>query len=46
MMAHWFWTLIVVVVLLWYVIVTAIVTVKGGQDIMTLLGDLEKENNT
>jgi len=43
-MAHWFWTLLVILVILWYVIVTAIVTLKGGQDIFTLLSDLEKED--
>ncbi len=39
--AHWFWTAIVVLVLLWYIIVTIIVTFKGGKDVLDLFSELE-----
>lgn len=42
-MEHWFWTLVVIAVLMWYIIVTAIVAVKGGQDIWTMIREW-KEN--
>lgn len=43
-MNHWIWTLIVFLVLVWYIVVTAIVTVRGGKDIRTMIREWQKED--
>ena len=35
-MAYWFWTILVTAVILWYVVVTIIVTVRGGKDVFNV----------
>ncbi|WP_261394984.1 hypothetical protein [Membranihabitans marinus] len=42
-MNHWIWTLIVILVVIWYIVVTAIVTIRGGKDIRTMIQEWQKE---
>lgn len=42
--AHWFWTILMALILLWYILVTVIVTIRGGKDVLEMVQDL-KENN-
>lgn len=42
-MNHWIWTLIVILVVIWYIVVTAIVTIRGGKDIRTMIHEWQKE---
>ena len=37
MIEHWFWTLMALAVFLWHIVVTVIVTVKGGKDIRDMI---------
>lgn len=40
-MAYWFWTIVVAFVLIWYVSVTIIVTVRGGKDIREMFRNMD-----
>jgi len=40
-MAYWFWSILVTAVILWYVMLTIIVTVRGVKDVLDLVRDLE-----
>lgn len=44
-MAYWFWTILVAAVILWYVVVTIIVTVRGGKDVLDLVRDLKNNQS-
>ncbi|MDN5200284.1 hypothetical protein QQ008_02905 [Fulvivirgaceae bacterium BMA10] len=45
-MEHWFWTTLIFLTLAWYLIVTVIVGIKGGQDIRDMLTKLGGEKET
>ncbi|MGI9550442.1 MAG: hypothetical protein ACR2MT_04530 [Aurantibacter sp.] len=36
-MEHWFWTFFCALTLLWYIVVTLVVAIKGGKDIKNML---------
>lgn len=40
-----FWTIFVSGVLLWYVLVTLLVAVRGGRDIRNMIRKLEEQHN-
>lgn len=40
-----FWSLFVLLVLIWYILVTAIVAYRGGKDIRNMIHDLEKQHS-
>lgn len=44
-MMFWFWTILVIAILLWYILVTVIVAYGGGKDIKEMINKLEKEKN-
>lgn len=40
-MAFWFWTIVVAFVLIWYILVTVIVTIRGGKDIREMFRNMD-----
>lgn len=43
-MGHWIWGVFCLGVMIWYIVVTAVVGIKGGQDIKNMLRDLRKQD--
>ncbi|WP_422083572.1 hypothetical protein [Ulvibacterium sp.] len=42
-MEHWFWTILCFLVLVWYLVVTIVVALRGGTDIKKMLGKWKRE---
>lgn len=42
-MEYWFWTIVSASIFTWYIVVTVIVTIKGGKDVLKMVRDLEKD---
>lgn len=42
-MGYWFWTIVSAVIFIWYIVVTVIVTFKGGNDVLKMISDLGKD---
>jgi len=42
-MEYWFWTIFSLLTIVWYIVVTIIVSYKGGQDIKEMIRKLSKE---
>jgi len=41
-MEHWFWFGLLGVTILWYIIVTIVVAIRGGKDIKEMIRQLKK----
>ena len=41
----WFWTIFVAAVLLWYILVTSLVAIKGAGDIREILNQMNDSNS-
>ncbi len=41
-MEHWFWTLLSAIILVWYIVVTAIIAFKGSGDIRRMIEKKKK----
>ncbi len=39
----WFWTIFVAVVILWYIIVTLLVGIKGGRNVKQMLSKMKED---
>ena len=42
-MEHWFWTTLCFLVLVWYLVVTIVVALRGGNDIKKMLAKWKRE---
>jgi hypothetical protein len=42
-MGFWFWTIVSALILIWYILVTAIVAYRGGKDVLEMVRELEKK---
>ncbi len=36
-MEHWFWSVLCALILVWYIVVTILVAIKGGGDIKNMI---------
>lgn len=43
MISFWIWTIISFLVIIWYILVTIIVSFRGGKDIRQMLESLKEE---
>lgn len=41
-MGFWFWSVVVTLVLIWYILVTIIVTIRGGKDIREMFRNMDR----
>jgi len=42
-MEHWFWLILTVLTLVWYLVVTIVVGIRGASDIKEMLKSLSEE---
>lgn len=42
-MGFWFWTVVFACVMVWYIVVTIIVTVRGGKDLRDMFRNMDND---
>jgi len=43
-MTHWFWLIVIILTIVWYIIVTILVTIRGRKNIRDMIDELQRNN--